>query len=270
VKLPQYIQSKDNPRIKQIRGLLEQANIRRKSQQTVLEGVHLLDAYQRRGLTPHYLCLTEAALKHPEVTSLLGEWPMLDVLVIAESLYQELRTLGQGIDVMGVIDQITPDLPTQFDQDVLILENVQDAGNVGTLLRTAAAAGIQQVICTTGTASIWSPRVLRAGMGAQFSLYIYEHVALDQVWSSLPTARYATSSHATTSLYQLDLRQPHVWVMGNEGQGQVPPLCNMPSPFLSLNPVGKSHSMLRLQERFVCLKLYVNAAIDCGDVAKKA
>lgn len=239
MKLPQYIQSKDNPRIKQIRGLLEQANIRRKSQQTVLEGVHLLDAYQRRGLTPHYLCLTEAALKHPEVTSLLGEWPMLDVLVIAESLYQELRTLGQGIDVMGVIDQIAPDLPTQFDQDVLILENVQDAGNVGTLLRTAAAAGIQQVICTTGTASIWSPRVLRAGMGAQFSLSIYEHVALDQVWSSLPSARYATSSHATTSLYQLDLRQPHVWVMGNEGQGASPTAMQHAQPISIPQPGGQ-------------------------------
>lgn len=219
MKLPQYIQSKDNPRIKQVRGLLEQASLRRKNQQTVLEGVHLLDAYQRCGLTPHYLCLTEASLLHPEVTALLGRWPELEVLVIATSLYQEMRTLGQGIDVMGVIDYISPALPAHFLQDVLILENIQDAGNVGTLLRTAAAAGIQQVICTTGTASIWSPRVLRAGMGAQFSLSIYEHVALDTLWPSLPTQIYATSSHANCSLYQLDLRQPHVWMMGNEGQG---------------------------------------------------
>lgn len=219
MKLPQYIQSKDNPRIKQVRGLLEQANLRRKTRQTVLEGVHLLDAYQRCGLTPQYLCLTETALKHPEVTALLGEWPLLDVLVIAESLYQDMRTLGQGVDVMGVIDYITPSIPARFERDVLILENVQDAGNVGTLLRTAAAAGIAHVICTTGTASIWSPRVLRAGMGAQFSLSIYEHVGLDDLWSALPTAIYATSSHATHSLYQLDLTAPHVWLLGNEGQG---------------------------------------------------
>ena len=127
--------------------------------------------------------------------------------------------MGEGIVILAVIDQQPAPLPDQLSDDVLILENVQDAGNVGSLLRSAAAAGIRRVICTMGTASVWSPRVLRAGMGAQFSIQISEHVELTDVLARLHMPIYATSSHAQHSLYALDLRQPVAWLMGNEGQG---------------------------------------------------
>jgi TrmH family RNA methyltransferase len=120
---------------------------------------------------------------------------------------------------MAVIN--SPVSPADINQqaDMLVLENLQDPGNVGTLLRTAAAAGIKQVICSKGTAAIWSPRVLRAGMGAQFSLSIFEHVALETFIPALTLPVYATSSHAQQLLYQKDLKSPCAWLMGNEGQG---------------------------------------------------
>lgn len=219
MKLPLPIGSKDNPRLKQLRALLEQASARRKSQQTVLEGVHLLDAYQRAGHTPDSIWLTHSALTHAEVTPLLGQWPDVAVYILPDALYQDLRTLGPGIDVMAVITSPHPALPECFSQDVLLLDQVQDAGNVGTLLRTAAAAGVQHVLCNVGTASVWSPRVLRAGMGAQFGLQIYEHVDFKSVLPTLGLPLYATSSYATQSLYQLQLNTPCGWIMGNEGQG---------------------------------------------------
>ncbi|MEC7119557.1 MAG: RNA methyltransferase [Pseudomonadota bacterium] len=216
---PQAIRSKDNPKLRQVRGLLQQANQRRKTQQTVLEGVHLLDAYQRTGQQPVSIWLTQSALAHPEVNVLLTSWPQVACFILPDTLYQDLRSLGDGIDVLAVIAQPQAQLPDSITDDLLILENVQDAGNVGTLLRTAAAAGIRQVVCTTGTASVWSPRVLRAGMGAQFSLQIIEHLELAQLLPRLQVPLYATSSHATHSLYQADLCPPTAWLMGNEGQG---------------------------------------------------
>lgn len=216
---PQLIQSKENPRLRHVRGLTQQSSQRRKSLQTVLEGVHLLEAYQNAGQQPDSLWLTQTALNHPEVARLLTDWPEVACFVLPDPLYQDLRSLGDGVDVLAVIEQQPAVLPDQLDQDLLILENVQDAGNVGTLLRAAAAAGVQRVVCTTGTASVWSPRVLRAGMGAHFSMQISEHIDLSQLWERLNMPVYVTSSHADRSLYQLDLRQPVAWLMGNEGQG---------------------------------------------------
>ena len=96
---------------------------------------------------------------------------------------------------------------------------MQDPGNVGTLLRSAAAAGIDQVICTKGSASLWSPRVLRAGMGAHFSLQTFENIALEDLLPQFKIPVYVTSSHRSSSLYSKDLRKACVWILGNEGQG---------------------------------------------------
>ncbi len=218
-KMPLAITSRDNPRLKHLRGLLEQANARRKSGQTVLEGIHLLDAYQRAGFTPDSIFLSESMLTHPEVNDLLDGWKQVSRFVLSDALYKEMRTLGQGIDIMGLINSIHHSLPERISTDTLILEDVQDAGNVGTLLRTAAAAGIKKVICTTGTASVWSPRVLRAGMGAQFGLEVVEQADISEVLQRLDIPLHATSSHASQSLYALDLTKPTAWLMGNEGQG---------------------------------------------------
>ncbi len=223
-KTPLVITSRDNPRLKHLRGLLEHANVRRKSGQTVLEGIHLLDAYQRAGLTPDSIFLSESILTHPEVNdlldgSLLDHWKQVPRFVLPDGLYKEMRTLGQGIDIMALIESIHVSLPERLTTDVLILEDVQDTGNVGTLLRSAAAAGIRQVICTVGTASVWSPRVLRAGMGAQFGLEIIEQASISEVVQRLDVPLYSTSSHASTSLYSIDLTTPTAWLMGNEGQG---------------------------------------------------
>ena len=86
-------------------------------------------------------------------------------------------------------------------------------------MRSAAAANIQQVVCTQGSASLWSPRVLRAGMGAHFSLNIYENVQLEDILEKFEIPVFVTSSHQSESIYQQDLTQPCAWILGNEGQG---------------------------------------------------
>ena len=100
----------------------------------------------------------------------------------------------------------------------VVLDRLQDAGNVGTLLRSAAAFGCTQVIALKGTAALWSPKVLRAGMGAHFSLTLVEAIEPDEL-DAIEVPLLATSSHAATSLHCATLPWPCAWVFGHEGQG---------------------------------------------------
>ncbi|MDP3226338.1 MAG: RNA methyltransferase, partial [Rubrivivax sp.] len=105
----------------------------------------------------------------------------------------------------------------------VVLDRLQDAGNVGSVLRSAAAFGVQQVLALKGTAALWSPKVLRAGMGAHFGLRLVE--GLDEAaLQNLSVPLVATSSHGGDLLPHAKLPQPCAWVLGHEGQGVSPSL----------------------------------------------
>lgn len=214
----QIITSEKNPVVKLAKSLLTQGRQRKKHAQTVLEGVHLIDAGIKSGICFHHILISEQCLEHPEVVALCQQLSGIPILVINARLYQSIRTLGTGIDIMAMIDIPMPTL-TDLTKDCLILNDVQDMGNVGTLLRTAAAVGINHILCTQGTASVWAPKTLRASMGANFSLTIYENVSIDELLSHVKVPLFATSSHTDNLIYQMDLKQPLAWVMGHEGQG---------------------------------------------------
>ncbi|KXO83177.1 rRNA methyltransferase [Acinetobacter venetianus] len=213
-----FLESKDNAKIKHLRGLIELNSARKKHQQTVLEGTHLCLAWLQQQKKIFSLFTTEQALENSELQQVF-ELHQGHIFVISEVLYKDLSTLGTTLPCLAIID--LPQNPAQIDftQDTLILENVQDPGNVGTLLRSAAAANTKQVICTQGSASLWSPRVLRAGMGAHFSLVCFENIQLEDILPQFKIPVFVTSSHRSTSLYNKDLTQACVWILGNEGQG---------------------------------------------------
>lgn len=213
-----FLESKDNPKIKHLRGLIEQASYRKKQGQTVLEGTHLGLAWIEKKRRINSIFTTEKNLEHPDICDILDEYDGT-VFVIAESLYSSISTLGTTLPFLAVVDLPSSSQSVNFEADTLILENVQDPGNVGTLLRSAAAAGIKQVICSKGSAALWSPRVLRAGMGAHFSIFTYENIALEDVLERFQIPIFATNSHDSSSIYEQDLKQPCVWILGNEGQG---------------------------------------------------
>ena len=213
-----FLESRENPKIKHLRGLIEQNSYRKKQGQTVLEGTHLCLAWLEKNKKINSIFTTEHALAHEDFAKIQNQYTGV-IFVISESLYKDLSTLGTTLACLAVIDLPSSSQALDYNADTLILENVQDPGNVGTLLRSAAAAGIKQVICTKGSASLWSPRVLRAGMGAHFSLQTFENITLEQVLENFRIPVYVTSSHNSTSLYSKDLTQACVWILGNEGQG---------------------------------------------------
>lgn len=239
---PPLLSSDKNPTIKLAKALLTQNRHRQKHQKTMLEGVHLLQAALNAQIAPECLLLTQNALANPEVQDLLQHPLAPRPLLLTDKLYQNIRTLGTGIDMMGMIALPTPDILPNFlpqDGDCLILNDVQDSGNVGTLLRTAAAVGIKQVLCTKGTASVWSPKTLRAGMGAHFSLTLYENLTPNEILDQVKIPLIATSSHTQNYIYQTDLRSPVAWIMGHEGQGVCPELMQNATPIALPQPSGQ-------------------------------
>lgn len=212
------ITSAQNPIIKHASALLTSHRHRKKTGQTVIEGVHLLDAYLKQGLTVDKVIIAQNSLHHPEVIKLCQNILDKDIITTTNALYKQIRTLGDGVDIMAIIDTPSPTL-TKIADDCLILDGLQDTGNIGTLLRTASAVGITTIVTTPHTAHLWSPKCLRAGMGANFALSIYEHITADEILQKVQTPLYATSSHTNKVIYHHDLTSPIAWVLGHEGQG---------------------------------------------------
>lgn len=235
----ELITSDKNQTLKLAKALLTQARQRKKQGQTILEGAHLLDAALRSDYPLSQVLLAESAHAHAEVQQLLSRLPSYTpVLTLADGLYQSIRSLGTGIDIMAIITIPTPSLP-MITTDCLILNDVQDSGNVGTLLRTAAAVGINTVLCSSATAQAWSPKTLRAGMGAQFGLSIYEGLSVQDILEQVQVPLLATSSHTDTVIYEHDLRLPVAWIMGHEGQGVCAELMQCATPIALPQPNGQ-------------------------------
>ncbi len=171
----------DNPFFKRLKQLAGTVTRERRAGQALAEGLHLASTYLDTLGQPLTCIIAERALSdHKMQQSLHPIMARIDparIVVLSDALFAQLSTLAraaQGGNVIFLIDIPAPELPQQITSDCIILDGVQDAGNAGSILRSAAAAGIQYVFCAPGTACAWSPKVLRAGMGAQFLLHIFE------------------------------------------------------------------------------------------------
>ena len=235
----ELITSDKNQTVKLAKALLTQARQRKKWGQTILEGVHLIDAALRSDYPFVQILLAESAHTHAEVRQVLTRLPTYTpILTLSDALYASIRSLGTGIDIMAIVTIPAPTLPP-INDDCLILNDVQDSGNVGTLLRTAAAIGINNILCTTGTAQAWSPKTLRAGMGAQFALNIYEGLSSADILEQVKVPLFATSSHTDTVIYKHNLEAPLAWIMGHEGQGVCAELMQCATPIALPQPNGQ-------------------------------
>ncbi|MGZ5250839.1 MAG: TrmH family RNA methyltransferase [Caldimonas sp.] len=213
---PSFVTSRDNPLLVRLRKLARHPGEYRKQGQALLEGEHLCESWARRGgVAATQALLTEAAWQDGRFADLARA--AAATVIVSEAAMADLSALETPPPIAYVVTVPAP--PTiRPDAASVVLDRVQDAGNVGSILRSAAAFGFGQVIAVQGTASLWSAKVLRAGMGAHFSLRLVEGVgeaSLDVLSSPL----VGTSSHAGQALASVALPAPCAWVFGNEGSG---------------------------------------------------
>lgn len=217
-----HISSAQNPLYKQLKALATSAKARREQHATILEGIHLADSFLQTGALPTMCAVSEAALANAEVTAVvtaLQQHPDIQIIQLSDQQFKALSSVDNGIGLLLVIAQPVVAASATLTESALLLDNVQDPGNVGTILRTAAAANISTIYCSPGTAAIWSPKVLRAGMGAHFALTIHENVSLATLTAQAKVPVYATTLQAEQTIYEVDLSEPAAWIVGNEGQG---------------------------------------------------
>ena len=215
---PVLIHSRDNALVKELKKLAHGSTDYRKQGRIWVEGDHLVRAAVARGAHPSVAVFSE------------GFWPLAQKeygrlatknILMSESLFDAISTLESPARMGCVFD--LPSIPVLNPVVAsVILDRVQDAGNVGAILRSASAFGFVQVIALKGTAALWSPKVLRAGMGAHWGLQLLEGADLDQV-AGLQVPLMVTSSHRGSYLhdllYQHQLPMPCAWALGHEGQG---------------------------------------------------
>ena len=242
------ITSANNPLIKELRKLSTDNTAYRKQGRLWLEGDHLCRAALLRGFKPVLGLFSESFWSLSQST-----WAQAAIknIVIPDLLFADISGLESAAGMGFVID-----LPAQpmLQPGVasVILDRVQDAGNVGSILRSAAAFGFGQVIALKGTAALWSPKVLRAGMGAHFGLQLLEGVEPDAL-AVLEVPMVVTSSHEGGILGQTRLPTPCAWVMGHEGQGVSPVLMDKAAVKVRIAQPGGEESLNVAAAAAICL-----------------
>jgi len=214
------IGSRDNPLVQRVRRLTRDPGAARALGQIWLEGAHLCEAFASRGGRAAAALCSESAWAGAAAQSLGAHAD--DLVVLPDALFAQISPLPSPAGV-GLLAALPPPPEVRPGVASVVLDRLQDAGNVGSILRSASAFGFRQVLALRGTAGLWSPKVLRAGMGAHFGLELHDGVAAD-VLAALAVPVLATSSHAGSLLPDAELPQPCAWVFGHEGQGIAPGL----------------------------------------------
>ena len=233
------ISSRDNPLYKELKRLADNGVVRRQSRRSVLDGIHLAQAYLQHVGLPLQCVVSDSAIQHPEVAPLLarcqqGASSTCSCVLLTDVLFRSLSQVMHGVGLLFVIEVPAPIVPVRLTRSAVLLDRLQDPGNLGSILRSAAAAGIPDVYCGSGTAHAWSPKVLRAAMGAHFQLTIFEQVDLTALAAQATVPLLATSSHAPQSIHDADLAQPLAWLFGHEGQGVSSTLLQLASRQLAI------------------------------------
>lgn len=223
-----HISSRDNPLYKRLSRLAKGKRELKQDgagQHVILEGIHLCQAWLDHVGPPVQALFDLRQLEaHSEIQRLAQRLPDPLCHSCEPRLAAGLSQVGQGQGVYFLVTAPLPALPNTIEHTCLWLDRIQDPGNVGTLLRTAAAAGIQHAYLSAGCASAWSSKVLRSAQGAHFVITIHEHVDLAAASARLTIPLMATALEDARSLYDVDLPTECAWVLGNEGQGVDPAL----------------------------------------------
>lgn len=213
-----HISSRDNPLFKRLQRL--STGKQDGTGQLLLEGVHLCQSWLEHIGEPDLALFDLGRLtSHIELNNLATALSTDKVISCDSGLIQRLSQVAQGQGVFFLVKAPQPTSPYEIIENSLWLDRIQDPGNVGTLLRTAAAAGIRHAYLSNACASAWSAKVLRSAQGAHFVISIYENIDLNAQLASLKIPLLVTTLDNAVSLYDTPLPKDAVWVFGNEGQG---------------------------------------------------
>ena len=211
------ITSRDNPIFKRLKKLAESARARREARMTLLDGDHLLAAYLDAGGQPHTL-VRAASFDAGQFKQLAARCPHAKTIALPDALFAELSPVTTPTGMLAEAAWLSP-AALDITPLVIVLEDIQDPGNLGSMLRTGAAAGATLAVLSKGCHDPWSPKALRGGQGAQFVLPLQTGVDLPSWLIGFEGRSVALTLSEENPFYTLDFRGPTALVVGNEGAG---------------------------------------------------
>jgi TrmH family RNA methyltransferase len=247
------IDSAANPAFKALRKLVESSRERKKASRSVLDGAHLVGAYAAHVGRPEQLVVSRAGLDIAEIRSLLESMKGTEVILLSDALFASLSSVATPTGILAVVETPRPRSVTGDLDACVMLEELQDPGNLGSILRSCAAAGMRHVLLSGGSVHAWSPRVLRAGMGAHFALTIYEGIDLQAAARDFRGRRVATQLKAARTIFDEELTGALALMLGNEGAGLSPALLRLADAIACIPMPGKAESLNVAAAAAVCL-----------------
>jgi len=235
------ISSRDNPIFKRLKKLAESARARREARMTLLDGEHLLAAYLDAGGQPHTL-VRAASFDAGNLAPLVARCSQAKAIVLPDALFAELAPVATPSGMLAEAAWLAPPAIDAIPL-VIVLEDIQDPGNLGAMLRTGAAAGATLAVLSKGCHDPWSPKALRGGQGAQFVLPLQRAADLVTWLNAFAGRSIALALTEDSDFYALDLSGPLALIAGNEGAGLSAAVCNAATLSAHIPMAGRIESL---------------------------
>jgi len=246
------ISSRDNPLYKSLLALAGNVRELRKQKRTLLDGPHLVHAYRHQVGLPQLLVVSETGMRNGEVQKLVDSHRGVDIIHLRDSLFQPLSGVVAPVGILSVIP-IPEEQPAFAGGCCVLLDAIQDAGNLGSILRTTAAAGIDDVFLGIGCAAAWSPRVLRAAQGAHFRLRLREQIDLIAALNDYSGTSLATVVSGGQSIKDFNFSGDIAWLFGSEGQGLNQSLIDLATHAITIPIARDTESLNVAAAAAICL-----------------
>lgn len=235
------ITSRDNPLFKRLKKLVESARERRQTRMTLLDGEHLIGAYLDAGGVPQTL-IHAASCSDAVWQPLFTRCAQAKTITLADALFAELSPVASPTGLLAEAAWLSPPAPANTPL-VVVLEEIQDPGNLGAMLRTAAAAGATLAVLSKGCHDPWSPKALRGGQGAQFVLPMLTGIELLNWLAEFRGVSVALALGEKNDFYKQNLRGALAIIAGNEGAGLSQAVIEAASVVAQIPMSGKVESL---------------------------
>ncbi len=243
------IASKDNPVFRQLLRLESSSRERRNTGKALLDGIHLVDACMKSGSDPELIVIRESSLENPQMIPFTAH---RHAVSMSDALFDRISPVKSPTGILALFDIPGPEKTAHADF-CIFLEAIQDPGNIGSILRAAAASGLRDAFLSEGCADAWSPKTLRAGMGAHFALRIHEDADIAAILEDFPGNSVAMTLDAEKSLFDLDLAGSVGFVIGNEGAGISEAILSLCKTRAKIPMPGMMESLNAAQAASICL-----------------
>lgn len=247
------ITSRANPFYKTLLKLAHSSRERKKSNLTLLDGAHLIAAYREHIGAPQSLIVSDSGVDNSEIKLMLDEAHAHEALMLPDALFAEISAVTADVGIVALIPTPASVAPEHNADFCILLDGIQDPGNLGSILRSAAAAGVSDVLLSKQCAFVWSPRVLRAGMGAHFMLKLHEHADLLDYAVRFEGKIIAACARAEKTIFEIDLSGKIALLIGNEGAGISEALLQIVSERAAIPMPGKTESLNAAAAAAICL-----------------